>query len=536
MGLRLLSFVVLAFLISGCGSIGFFKPATIPPSVSNSIPKTVLESCSDARCLLSFAKAQNIHSNKFERDLAKVGFAATHILLEEERQALTIIDSIQNEGIKAIFYKNFGSIDKDKISRFIADTQRWENVELPLPKSLLGNNENYDTLYAFFLALGGDHQGAYRLAKTLRLPTNRNKVLYLLTLHALKDQQFDQAFAFAEEIQSRVSRPRAYSFIYNALYKSGAQQLALDKVDTLNFSHDKDGARAGIAIAMASENAVVPALKITNSITTLPMRLFSYAGMLKYFALKGDLEQVQYVIEDVVFTDRQKIPYAHIVGSFAAGGHLVEAEEFLQDIPDDVQTIYALSELGKITGDSSYFQQSLVLAKAVQDREDSKFMKGTISLAANMAQAGFFEESIKTLHIYKRPLLRRVSRELIFKSLHSSPHTPKDYQTILDFTEQDLNSSEQNEYDQILKNATKLFLVNRADLKSLNRYLKLVDRVENKFNRETLYGRILPHLAYLGETDKTNEIIASMTHTMPRIWALLRLAEFHVLKKKINTI
>ncbi len=540
MAYRLILVGLLSIFLSGCVTGGLFNPRSIPPTTSTPISKEVIAACRNTACLLTLAKSQNSYTHEFENQLAKVGFAATHILQGEETEAIAIIDGMNNDSVRSIFYRNFGAIDKGKIDKFIADTQRWENVDLPLPASLLGRNEDYDTLYAFFLAIGGDFESAARLVKTLKLVTNKNKVYYLLALHALKDRDVETALRFASEIKgdikSRNSRPRIYSLIYNSMYKTGDRQAALAAIDRLNYIHDKDGARAGIAIAMASENALDQAIDLTSSIVTQRIRLIAYSGMLRHYAGKGALDQIDRIIKNVLHTDKDDIPYPQVVSALAATNHLPEAEDFLQDIPNDVQTIYALSELGKVTGDSSYFQQSLVLAKALQDREDTKLMKGTLSLAANMAQAGYFDESVRTLHIYKQPVLRKISRELIFKSLHSSPYTPKEYETILDFAEQDLLASDPKEYDQILKNATKLMLVNRADLASLKRYLKLVDRVSNKFNRETLYGRVIPHLAYLGEMDQVNSMIAGMTHTMPRIWALLRLAEFHILKAKINTI
>ncbi|WP_025898644.1 hypothetical protein [Sneathiella glossodoripedis] len=542
---------IMVTLLSGCVTPQTFfgraayspvKQTVYPPSVSPALKAEDLADCNSSQCLLSLAKTQNLQTNKFEKMIAKTGFATTHVLMGEDDAAISLVDSIDNESVRNIFYSNFGAIDKDRIVKFLVDTQRWENVDLPLPASLLGRNEDYDTLYAFFLALGGDMEGSARLAKTLKKPDNRNRVNYLLALRSLEKKNFDSALHYARQIEGRMtsatkpSRQRLYIFIYQSMYLSGDKERALDAAENTVFLSDKDAIRAGISIALVKLDSLDAALKMIQGLYNPMMREIAYSNILNLFARKGELDQIQLVLRHMPAASRNKLKYAGIVAKLASNGHLPQAEDFLQDIPNDVETIYALSEMGKYTGDSSYFQQSLLLAKELQDRQDSDLMRGTISLAGNMAQAGFFEESVKTLHLYKKPIYRKISRELIFKSLFKSPDTPKDYKTLLDFAEQNLNASKPDEYNQILKNTTKLMLVNHADLAGINRYLKLVDRIENRFNRENLYGRILPHLAYLGEQQKANQIIMDMTHTMPRINALLRLAEFHILKKKLNTI
>lgn len=538
---RLLAIGFVLLTASACITPGSFRTSrVIPPSVSPPISTADLQLCKDAACLLNLAKAQNTQTHEFEGKIAKVAFAATHILLEEEAEALAIVDSIDGKGFKDLFYKNFGSIDKDKVNKFIADTQRWENIDLPLPESLLGRNEEYDTLYAFFLAINGEAERAFGLSQTLKKKANRYKILYILALHALKDNDFEGALKFARElggnIKSATSRSRALSLIYYQYYKEGFQAEALQQIEEMSYLFDKDGARAGIALAMAQEGIYEPAIQLSQKILSQKMRLLAYEGILSALAVNGELEFVRQVIAETNETDRSALSYPRIISAFAKSGHLDLAEDLLRNAPDDTQTIYSLSQLGKVTGDITYFQQALVLAKELQSREDTKLMKGTLALSIDMAQAGYLEESIKTLHLYKPPLIRKITRDLIFSSLHKSPRVPKDYNPILDMAEQDLNGSRPEEYNQILKNATKLMLVNRADLDGINRYLKLVDRVENPFNRQSLYGRVIPHLAYLGEFDRVYTMISSMTHTMPRIYAILRLAEFHILKKKINTI
>ncbi len=538
---RLLAIGFVLLMASACVTPGPLRTTkVIPPSVSAPVSIAALQRCKDPACLLELAKTQNTKTHEFENKIAKVAFAATHILLDEEAEALAIIDNIDGKGFQNLFYKNFGSIDKDKVNKFIADTQRWENVELPLPESILGRNEEYDTLYAFFLAINGEAERAFGLAQTLKKKENRYKILYILSLHALKDKDFTGALKFARElggnIKSSTSRARALSLIYYQYYKEGFQAEALQQIEEMNYLFDKDGARAGIALAMAEESVYDPAIKLSQKILSQKMRLLAYEGILSALAAKGELEFIHQIIAETNETDRNKLSYPRIVGAFANSGHLDLAEEFLGTVPDDTQTIYSLSLLGKFTGNITYFQQALVLAKELQQREETKLMKGTLALSIDMAQAGYLEESIKTLHLYKIPAIRKISRNLLFAFLHKSPLAPKDYSPLLDMAEQDLNGSQPEEYNQILTNTTKLMLVNHADLEGINRYLKLVDRVKNPFNRQSLYGRVIPHLAYLGEFDRVNAMINSMTHTMPRIYAILRLAEFHILKKKIETI
>ncbi|WP_169568820.1 tetratricopeptide repeat protein [Sneathiella limimaris] len=512
----------------------------IPPSISQVLAPSEVGTCADARCYMDLAKTQLSYGNRFEQDSARVAFAATHILLDEETEALDILSNIKIKKFEQIFYKNFGQIEKNKINKFIIDTQRWENVDLPLPESLIGRNEEYDTLYAFLLALNGEIDAANALSKGFKDKGNRDKVLFLLCLKALDSKEYGAAQNFAKELapagRNKQARSKAFTIIHNKLYQEGLKAEAFESLQALNFQSDKDAAHAGIAIALAGDEQLEAALTLVDKIITSFPRKLAYEGILHLYAERGDLDQIRYIIGELPYNYRDDLSYVKLVANFAKSGHLDEAEDLLAEIPNDKETIYSLSQLGKVTGEMSYFQQAMVLASERQKQEGHKVIQGLVFLSSDLAHAGYFSESIKTLHMYKIPPLRKLVRELVFSSAFNSPNKPIQYEDIMQIAEQDMKLSRSEEYGQILKNATKLMLVNRASLEGIDRYLKATEQVSNTFLREELQGQIIPALAYLGEFDRVNKLVSGMTHTMPRILALLRLSRFHIFKDKIETI
>lgn len=539
MAFRVFSLFLLLMTLSACVSTGGIFGQ---PRIAKTVPlsKNIIDQCEDAPCLVKLAEAEKVKGQLVEKELATAAIASTHILMGDESKGLSLLDTINDQKVRNIFFKNYGSIDKGKINKFIADTQRWENVDIPLPKSLLGKHEDYDTLYAMFLLLNREVEQARRLAYSLRKDVNRNKILYYVAMNHLKADDYVQAIEIAGKMagssDGRHSRPRALAVIFNKMYLQSQTDGLLDRAKGFHTTSERDGAKAGIAVAMSELGQMDGAMALARDILQQTIRIRAYGEILSQTAKRGNLSKVKSLIGTVEEYDKEKISYPKITNAFAAAEHIEEAEAFLSLIPNDKQTIYSLSGLGKITRDITYFQQALVLAKNLQEQEKSRLMKGTLFISGDMAKAGYYEEAIKTYHGFKSPLLRKITRSVIYSSLYNSPLAPRDYGEILDLAELDMASSEPIEYELILKTATKFFLVDKADLAGIDRYLTLIEQVPNESQREVLQGRIIPHLAYLGEFDKINQIISKMNYTLPRILTLLRLAEFHVLKGKLNTI
>ncbi len=539
--MRILLIIAVLSVLSGCVTFKGFNTASrakgFDYSQSPRISSAVLNACNDPICLLDLAANEIKDAKPIEKEISYSIFAATYLKLNREKDGLHFLDKVKSKKVLDTFYGSFGSINKGKINKFLADTQRWQSAEIPLPKVLLGRHDKFDKLFATFLIINRQYEDALRVIDTLDHTLSKNAIYYQLTQAMVKEKRFEDAWKLAGKLKfgtKKQNKAKAITLVLHGQYRAGEKKEALDKLAGLTSTFEINSAKAGIAIAMAEDGHEEDALRLLDEIDKQNIRGVGYGGMIIHAAKKGELDTVRSLLEHA---DGKKIKasfYTKILSAFAKAGHIDTAIEFAGSIPSDIATIYALAELGAITKDEKYFRQALILA--TEGKKASSVRKRSFGIASKMAQAGFLKEAILTLHNYDNEKIRPLVRLLVFSSVFGSITVPTDPVEVVDLAELDMSLSEPSEYKQILKINARFMLVDRSKIEAIDKYLALVAQVQKKSDRDYLQGRIIPHLAFLGEFEKANNLIAGMDYTVHRISAMIRFANFHIFKKTLGTI
>jgi len=531
--------------LAGCANLPFAyqrgNSVSLRYQQSERISIDTLQRCTDTRCLIELAKQENKKSSAVNTQLGNAMLAETLFMFDAEKEALDTLSTINDSKVLSAFYGGFGSISKGKINKFLADTQRWENVEVPLPKSLLGRNVQFDNLYVMLLIINQQFELATKIADELPYTLAKNQIYLNLTKALLKKKRYEDAWDMAYKIKGDSKeetgrRAQAVSHVLFSLYRYGDRTDALNKLSNIYSLPVKNGGRIAIAMAMAAEGDVEPALKLLDRTNNRGVKQLGYNGILQEVATRGDLKMVEQLLTRKESSTLPDAFYSRLITSFTRSKHVDEAVRFLDQIPTDKAMIYALSELGRTTKNITYFQQALILAKKLNSEKGKPWMQGSVFISGDMAGAGYAKEAILTLHENKQKLIRILIRPVIFTSLFNSGTAPKDYDDILDLAELDMDKSTYMEFNQILSMASRFFIVEKGNPAAIERYLRMVNQVMDQKDRELLRSKVIPHLAFLGEFERVNQIIANMDYTVPRIAAMMRLAKFHILKKNLNTI
>jgi hypothetical protein len=541
--MRFLALIPLFFALTACvtpGSNGYRGYVASEQELqSRPISLESLNNCRDEQCLFILAEQESYKAHRTQKDIINVSLAETLFSMKAEQQALGYLSRVNSAQLKNRFYVSFGAFDKGKVNKYFSDRQRWQQSEVPLPKSLLGQNDRFDSLYAAFLIFNQEFEQARIIAQKLKSSKKRNQLLLLLVKGQLSKKKFDDAWSTANSIrpeQKTLVREEAIALVAAALYINGKKDDAFTNINNMISAYWKSSANAGIVIAMASQNKLNDALVLLSKIKDKKIKTYALSGILLSLAKQGDVKTINQLLASQDESLNVSKLYPNLIFKMAKSGHIEPAKELLQSAPTDKSTVFALSKLGAATADTTYFQRALILANETKQDNKLETLQLSLSIASDMASIGLLEDSVRTLHTNLDTGQRSLSRLLIFSGLFNSLKVPKDYDRILDVAELDIKKSTPNEYFIILNNLSRFLFVDKATLAGIDRYLSLTNSVPNKQHQEILRAKIIPHLAYLGEIDRANQLIHSFKNTAVRVSAILRLANFHIIKKNINTI
>lgn len=542
--LRFVALFLVSVILAGCitpdGRFMPIRQTVKSPSVSDRISTEELRNCNDAACFVKLAEQEN---NKIwfgkEKEIGYTHMAVANIHLDREAEAIKLISKVDDKKIRKSFFSSFGSINEGKIIRFLIESQKWDNVEIPLPAAFLGQHPNFDKLYAFFLMVDERYDEALAIAERLDNAKDKDAVYYRLTKLFLARKQYDKAIATAQKFTSRNKkglRAQSIALIISKMYLNGEEEQAKALSEAFSSSFERDVALTGLAFAQTQQINLPEALENVSKVQDAKVKSIGYRGVMLHLAEQGDITALLRMLDSSEAPKIRDKDYRRFVRLLSKGGYIFEAEQFIEKMPSEKLTIDALAMLGGETGDRSYFRQAEVLTEKLKETDYKAANSRSFPIALNLVKAGYPSEAIDALHNYNTAFIRTIARVVIFSDIFRNKKAAQDYNRVLDFAEKDMSLSAYGEYRQILKIAAGFFYVDRADSKAINRYLDMVERAPNKWDREYLQMQVIPHLLFLGETTRAYDLVSKMDHTIYRVQALTRIANFHRIKKHLNKV
>ncbi|MCR9214838.1 MAG: hypothetical protein NXI13_14065 [Proteobacteria bacterium] len=492
-----------------------------------------LQACLNAPCLIELAKREGKNfKSRFMKNAEKAPVIRSLFYAGNEEEALNILDNIQRIGtVRGLFY-DYGWWTEGYVDQFPADGQLWTKFSPPLPESLIGRYYFFDMLFAFDAIEKKNFDAAHEIAENLENPNFKNAIYYSLASALIDKDKLEEALAYLINVEQSRSWKGAPSLpIIEVFKKAALQEQSFSIPDSID-GKIKAYAQAGIAAALATSGQTDNAMQKLANIEYPDVRELGVTYMLYDLAKLGKIDIVKELLSTQYGRNLTAEDYKIIVKGFLRKNDITNAEELISLPPTYDKAILTLSAIGAHTGNQSYFTKAFALL----GQEPVWLRKVLPTLLTDMANAGYVVEAISGLSKIQDVRKRIKLRHNIYASLFNEDRTLAENDRILDAIELEFAEADNSLKKGLVSKAERFLYVDQTTPEQLARYLKLVDMLPEKEDREKAKAAVIPHFVHLGQTDKAIEILTEIDVILNRVWALTRLADYYSFKKIQDSI